>query len=443
MLIESVAAGSGLQLAVPTLAERVGAGEILVIRGLLQEIGWFDELLQIFHRDLGEIVGSGRAGEVIATRLEHIHEQLSVAELFEFNRTVMRALAPLAPGLIRDFAHRVLKRRGTFAECYANVRTIVPYDTAAQHVSAFAAEHRLRGAGKVTLHGPHYDSWHRHPLNMINLWCAIGHVRNGNGMLVYPDVLGKRLPADFTGRIRRDQMLGRPVNFGLDPGDGVIFAGNHLHGSELNVTGETRCVISLRMTLERPDFPDTHAYRYVYSDWIGTRLERCARLRVQLSRSFLLDRAKRLLAARRGERPGPVTFVVGPQRRFQPDHDTSKRTPRPVEIAWDEARGTAVMAADAVPVAAILPVDDQFCVLRTESGYRLVGRSCPHEGADMAGATVLSDGKLVCPWHNLHFHTDTGASPCSRVAKLAVVQGVVDGPAVRFVLPPELSTRAR
>ena len=446
MLIESVTAGheagDEARPAAAPLAERIGAGEVIVIRGLLQEIGWINELIQALHRHLTTIVGARRADEVLASGFEHIHEHISIAELFEFNRSVMRSLASTAPRLIKDVSHRVLDRRGTFAECYPNVRTIIPFDIAAQHPGAFAAEHHMRGAGKVTLHAPHYDSWHQHPLNMVNLWCALGPVRNGNGMLVYPKVLGKRLPADSGGRNRRAQILGRPVNLGLNPGAALIFSGNQLHRSELIVTRESRCVISLRMTLERPDFPDVHRYRYVYSDWIGTRLERWARLRAQLSGSFILDRTRRLLSARR-RKEHTANFVVGPQRRFQPEHDTSKGAPPPVKVTWNECRQTGEMDADALPVSAIRPVDDHLCVLRTESGYHMVGRSCPHEGADLAGATVSNDGQLVCPWHNLHFNTDTGESPCRRISRLTIVRGLVDGQTVRFVLPPGLRGRNR
>jgi nitrite reductase/ring-hydroxylating ferredoxin subunit len=434
VLTESVGPGPAVEIEVARITERIVAGDILVIRGLLQAIGWFDRLVRICRADLIALVGAERAGEVVAARFERIHEQLSVDELFEFNRSAMRHLSPAAPEIIRDFAHQVLQRRGTFAECYPNMRTIVPHDVAARHAVAFTAEDRRRGAGKVTLHGPHYDSWHRHPLNTINLWCAIGPVRHGNGMVVYPEVWGKHLPCGPNGRIRRDQVLGRTINFALEPGDGVVFLANHLHGSEINVTRETRCVISMRMTLERPDFPDSHAYRYVYSDWIGTALGRWARLRVQLSRGYILDRAKKAFAARRRKHNGPEVFTTGPQRRFRPTHDTSKFIPDSVEVAWDDSGRVGVMSADALPMAAIRPVDDELCVVRTMSGYGLFKRSCPHEGADLAGGRVTSDGKLVCPWHNLHFDSDTGESPCRSITKLSVTRGLVEGATVRFVL---------
>jgi nitrite reductase/ring-hydroxylating ferredoxin subunit len=412
-------------------AEQIIAGDILVMRGLLQSLGWFDRLVEICRQHLIALVGTARADEVVAAHFERIHEQLCVGELFAFNRAAMRDLVQIAPYLIRDFSHGVLRRHGTFAELYPNLRTIVPYDVAAQDKAAFAAEHRRRGAGKVTLHGPHYDSWHRHPLNTINLWCAISRVREGNGMVIYPDVWGKHLPCDPTGRIRRDQILGRRINFALEPGDGVVFLANHLHGSEINRTAATRCVISMRMTLEQPDFPGDHVYPYVYSDWVGGALDRFARLRVQLEGGFIRQRIRRLLTQRRNT---AEVFVVGPQKRFMPTHDTSDSAPECVPVSWDDSAQVCLMAANALPKAAIRPVNDRYCVAHTPAGYRLFERSCPHEGADLAGGSISRDGSLVCPWHNLCFDADTGMSPCRSIAKLGVISGVLEGGTVRFPL---------
>jgi nitrite reductase/ring-hydroxylating ferredoxin subunit len=339
--------------------------------------------------------------------------------------------------MIGDFAHRILNRRGTFADCYPNMRTIVPQDKAAQNSEAFTAENRRRGAGKVTGHGPHYDSWHGHPLNTVNVWCAIGHVRDGNGMLVYPGVGGKLLPCDASRNIRGDQILGAPLNFELEPGDGVVFLANLLHSSELNRTDKTRCVISMRMTFGTPDFPGRHGYRYVYTDWAGTRLDRYARLRVQLSGGYLRNLAGRLLARLGGK--SVAAFVVGQPKGFPSKDDTSGEAPAPVEATWNDIRDDSLqicsISAGALRPGEIRPLDGRFCVARTAKGYLLHSRFCPHEGADLSGGSIRDNGEIVCPWHNLTFDIHNGQSPCRSIARLSISAGTIEGDMVRFIVP--------
>ncbi len=432
------AAGPGAVDDAPTdargdLATRVKAGEVVVVPRLLQRIGWMDRILEICRDELVELLGAAGADAVMAARFQRLHEQVGVEDLFVLNRRLMARMRAVAPLLVRDFAHQIAGRRGTFAECYPNVRTIVPQDFAARHAAAFDAVDRARGAGKVTVHGPHYDSWHRHPLNTVNIWCAIGPVLDGNGMVVYPSVWGKRLPCDANGKIRRDQILGVAQNYPLEPGDALVFHANHLHGSELNRTDATRFVLSLRMTFERPAFPQAHYYRYVYSDWVGGRLDRWARLRVQLSYGFLRGRLRRMLRAASGA--AEHRYVIGAAAYFAPTHDTAGDAPAPLAVAWDDARRACRLRADAVPASQIRALDARYGVARTAEGLVLFARKCPHAGADLLGGRLTTDGRLVCPWHNLAFSTVTGRSACRSIAPLQVIAGTRVGEEVHFEIP--------
>ena len=88
-------------------------------------------------------------------------------------------------------------------------------------------------------------------LASINLWIAIGPVREDNGMILYPDTWGYNIPRE--GKfIRRSQRLGKPLRFECDPGDIVVFHSRLMHSSVLNQSDQTRFVITSRLVLETP-----------------------------------------------------------------------------------------------------------------------------------------------------------------------------------------------
>lgn len=77
----------------------------------------------------------------------------------------------------------------------------------------------------------------------------------------------------------------------------------------------------------------------------------------------------------------------------------------------------AVSLAD-FPAGSIRSVSSGICVARIDED-RIVAfsRRCPHEGADLVEGFV-HDGAIVCPWHNLHFDPETGASSCKSLKPL-------------------------
>ncbi|WP_103504831.1 MULTISPECIES: phytanoyl-CoA dioxygenase family protein [unclassified Streptomyces] len=50
------------------------------------------------------------------------------------------------------------------------------------------------------------------------------------------------------------QELGTPVRISLDPGDILLFSGDHVHASETNTTDETRCVLTKRVSVAAPRY---------------------------------------------------------------------------------------------------------------------------------------------------------------------------------------------
>lgn len=248
------------------ITERVMQGEVIVIPECIQALGYFEQLKEAGLEGICQAVGQDKAARVREEGFESIHTIVDLDELALIVKSNYEVFRLLAPSLSRAFAQELFQTKKPFySEEYLNVRFHIPYDIVIKKQEEFG---KFYWNGKVTAHGPHHDSWYYCPTNCINIWIAIGSVKIGNGLSVYPQVYGKRLPCTKDGKIMRDQYFGRALNFDLKPGDVIIFHGEHLHASEINSTDMTRFVASLRMTLEKPKFlgESPYKYDYIYSE---------------------------------------------------------------------------------------------------------------------------------------------------------------------------------
>lgn len=405
--------------AIPDMVHR---GEVLIIREGLQEIGWFQPLVDISLTELRAVVGPEIAAKVAAEGFANLHEHLTVEQLFDFNERTMAKLKVSAPHMLKSVSEKLLNSKGTYLEQVPNARTFVPFDVVSKNKAAFRKIHERRGPGKVTEHGPHHDSWFEHPLNTINVWSAITPVLDGNGMVVFPEVFGSRLPYDKSGAIRKDQFYGRPFNFELGAGDIVLFSGEHLHGSEINRTDRTRYVISMRMTIKPPKFHgSSYAYPYLASGMVGTALERFADLPIKLQPDYAVAAARKLRSRVKqalGKETAHSYLGASDTRNIPPLDDLSGNFPDPLQIVEGED-GRRSFAADALAVGEVRVIDARTCAGKLPDGSIVAySRFCPHEGADLAAGHIRSDSRIMCPWHNLTFDPATGASPCESLAKL-------------------------
>jgi ectoine hydroxylase-related dioxygenase (phytanoyl-CoA dioxygenase family) len=111
--------------------------------------------------------------------------------------------------------------------------------------------------GFLKIQGPHQDNWFGHSTGGINLWMAVSPVDRGNGLLIYQDRWSEEVPHDGNLKMPTRAPVGRPTNFQLSPGDLLFFHGEHLHSSEINITGNTRVVLTTRLCREKPNFKET------------------------------------------------------------------------------------------------------------------------------------------------------------------------------------------
>ncbi len=393
----------------PALATDVLGGAVVVVRRGLQQAELLDTFRDATCAGLARVLGSEAAQAIAAAGFDRLHEHVAAADLPGVTESVYGEMTRRAPELMSRIARTLFGTRGTlYFEAAPNVRFHIPYDIAAAHRRAFDAYAATRGQGKIAAHAPHRDPWLDCPDDVINIWIAVGPVRSGNGLTIFPESYRARQAFTRNGEIARHERLTRPVTFDLAPGDLVLFHGNHLHGSELNRTAATRYVVSFRFALDRPHFPYGHYHTYLHSGLAGGPLRFMAAWPANLQWSYV-----RSLAAR-------IVRKLGGDRRADPSE--------PAERFADE--GSIAMAD--LPVGEVRAVSPTACIARlAPDRFVAVSRRCPHRGADLANGFVI-DGALVCPWHNVPFDPGTGASACASLQPIARYALAVESGRVRI-----------
>ncbi|MBK5294030.1 MAG: Rieske 2Fe-2S domain-containing protein [Acidobacteriia bacterium] len=409
------------------LVGRILRGEIFVLRGGLQRLGLFDALVQASLEGIGRAAGDDIARKVEQGGFERVHEWVEPADIPALTDAVYRIMVPLAHGCIRRFASIFFPDSGSYYyERNPNVRFHIPYDLAEAHRQQFDRFARQRGEGKISAHGPHRDAWVDCPSNAINVWIAMGPVQPGNGLSIF----AKEYHNSFAfkdGYLSSRAALHRPLNFSLQPGDILVFHGNHLHASELNQTGATRYVISYRITFGKPHYAHGHYHHYLHAGLAESRWSWLAGLPQNLQRSFFSYQIRRLLNK------------ISVRRGMSGADNPAAATPYKNESKTEDLPGDDdSIALAGFPVGAIRAISKGACLARLgENEFAAVSRRCPHRGGDLAEGW-LADGKLVCPLHNLAFDPQTGASPCTSLKPLRRFAWEVRGDRV-FAGPQPLS----
>jgi nitrite reductase/ring-hydroxylating ferredoxin subunit len=368
-------------------------GEIFVVRDCLQAVGALDPLREMILDTLEEVAGPRVRAMTVARGLTGLHDFVPVDQLMLMNPLMKQRSRRLAAGIVAGMTELLGLGPDVHFEDTPNVRIFIPHDLSTRHEAALEAHVQRRGSGgELTLHPPHQDSRHFHPQGAINVWCAIDHVVEGNGMSIFPELYGQHLPfTQSDGGIRPDQHLGRPVTTDLAPGDALIFETVHVHGSTINQTGQTRFVISFRLTFGVPEFRSKPWYNYV-------RPASCSA---------------------EGPPPNPIDYSQTMPDRGAVTYDNSG-TPPPVVVPSRASDGEIEIPSAAVPEGEILAVSETLCVARIDGKPVMFVRRCPHEGADLARG-VVRKGQIMCTWHGLRINAGDGRSACRSLRALELV----------------------
>jgi nitrite reductase/ring-hydroxylating ferredoxin subunit len=394
------------------LVPRILAGEVFVFRRALQQLGLFEQLMGGTLDGIRGSAGPDTAANIQKAGLDRVHEFVKPSDLPALTDAVYKVLSPMVHGVVKTLVAQVFPDGGSYYyERDANVRFHIPFDLAARHRREFDKFAETRGQGKIAAHGPHRDGWVDCPDNVVNFWVALGPVQRGNGLTIYTEDYRTEF-AFKGGYVDEAAQLHKPLSFDLAPGDAVLFHSNHLHGSELNVTGRTRSAISFRIAFGKPHYPHGHYHHYLHGGMADGPFKALAAIPQNLQGSFIRYQFRRLRYK-----------LTGRGRMSGADAASVKAQPRPVPAEPS-------VALSHLPVGAIRPVAKNACVARI-SEHEFVGlsRYCTHAAGDLTGGWV-EDGQVVCPMHCLSFDPATGKSPCETLKPLrrypvTVTDGIV------------------
>lgn len=387
------------QCAVDTVMDRVNNGELVIWRRGMQDLKVMDQAVDLVLNSVRKISGSNAAEAVAKNGVENIHHHVALDDVEAVYKAARVSLAEKMPAVTAQ-TFRALGVDGEFYVHDASlIRLMMPFDVMKSKQQDFK-----KHLGKLTLHGPHHDHYQNVPVNAINTWTAIGRVDADNGMLIYPEIWGKNLPME-NGEIRSDQYLGKPVAVEMDPGDILIFHSNHMHASRINTTSETRVVLTNRICLEKPDYPDSaRPQKYFVSSAFPENLDMS---NIFSQKGFVGNKGKTLKTGlSRGLHK--IATKAGFDFRKMP-----KETSNSINLTPVAREGLQSSLGE----GELVVLDEKTCATKVDGEVIAFRRQCPHQGADLALGFV-EDGKVFCPYHGLKICVKSGESACSSINKL-------------------------
>jgi len=405
-------------------------GTIIVVRRGLQRLGVQRLIEDAILDSVKSVTSAKTAARVRARGLNHIHSEVGAKALKAILLKSSEILKPYSARLLREIQDNLLASDAVYYGPEQTwVRMMAPANFTDDADKDFAGY-----PGHLIVHHPHRDSWFSHCHNSINFWAAVGPVKTGNGLLVFPDVY--RQPVHHKDlSVESNQKVGRYMAWDLEPGDVVCFAGEHLHSSALNVTDETRVAITVRLSVGSPRYGTGRS-------WIPyLRVPRRAGkdglhfgLRARLTRAYIRHLWRRLTSHRSppvGGRQPQSLMVTKAQLASEMAEiartiiagETSPQSPKEFEEIASMI-GMQMLSADLDPVLQAIgfhPLSQRSILVNSNTKSHVVARHCPHLGADLEASGILADGEVIhCAWHAVKFSLSDGRANSSTVPSLTI-----------------------
>lgn len=392
------------------ITARAEKGEVFVIRDCLQRLGLFDEIRSATLDAVARVGGQAMADALDTQGIEHIHDHATLDQISDITDGTYKSGRKNANKWATAMARGLLGiGKSFYYERNPNFRFHVPYDVLAEDRETLKRFATARGGGKLSAHPNHRDSWVGCPDNLINVWCAVAPIREGNGLIIFPDAFDKDIRHNGAS-IAHDENPGEPLIPELAAGDAIVFHGDHLHSSVLNRIDETRHAISFRIVTRKPNFSNGHYHHYVHSALAAGPFRAFARLPADFAFSWLATRAG----------------WIG-ERLSRPAKAAAKPQPLEGNVANTLKSGSRSFDLSDLAEDSIYAITDDVCVARIGAGQIIAfDRKCPHGGSDLSVGTV-KDGEVICPWHALRFDPGSGASACKSLNELRLYDVTVDG----------------
>lgn len=319
----------------------VQRGDVLILRNVVERLGLqakFEQLVQEYF-------------SLTYSNLAQVHQLQSVEQIVE-NVQAAR-YSPLSLQLQSSLMRRLLQPHTNtmYLELQPNLRLHLPYDYVKGQEQYI--EEKV-GRGKLNPHGQHKDSWRGHPNNTINVWVALTPANDQNGMSILLNSLDYHPCHDSQGQEIMPNVRTYPSQHyvtDLQPGDAVMFRAELLHGSIINQHSDTRVALSMRCSVEKPEFHRNYRYNYI-------GIERGKFNNLTNEKSFA-------------------------KHWFIPESSQTSFAPA-------ETKATSIQPAY---------VDEKRIELRCGDQIKVYPRYCPHAGADLLNGELNAEEHLLCPSH--------------------------------------------
>ena len=249
----------------PDLLDRCLAGEIVLVRGFLQQIRALDLVRDVLLSAI-RTINEEAASSVAREGFDRAHEVLSLDEFLRLVGVAENRLLRIERKLFGKVLRRGLGWKPVWVCRQPIIRFHLPYPRTAPRRGDLEKFREDYGNARLTTLRPHRDCWFDEPSTSINVWIALGTVVPGNGMSLFDTDYDRSLVWQRRVGVTRDQRMTRPRNVKMAAGDALFFHANQLHASEVNRTDITRCVMSLRLAVDDPKLSMGKSWRYVRVD---------------------------------------------------------------------------------------------------------------------------------------------------------------------------------
>jgi nitrite reductase/ring-hydroxylating ferredoxin subunit len=237
------------------------------------------------------------------------------------------------------------------------------------------------------------DTWYGHSYDGINLWLSIDGVNVDNTVILYPDMFGRPVEFDPVSMyLASGVQLTAPHKIALKPGELLVFNPEVLHGTQVNISGETRVALTTRVNPAEPRFSANAAFHMEH--WYSS--EDVKRRRFSSVKLFSV-----------AEHEGEPSME--PRPRYEDPRTSHVRIDRKLE----DAPVPLCSAADLKPGHKMIVdlANAKLLLTRRGAEIRAFRRVCPHLGVDLADGSHDGDN-IYCPGHGVAFSLDDGQSKC-------------------------------
>lgn len=243
-------------------------------------------------------------------------------------------------------------------------------------------------------HGPHIDTWYGHSFDGINLWLAIDGVNVDNTIIMYPEMFGNPVDYDPVSMyIKSGNQLTKPYKPSMKPGQLLVFNPEMLHGTQVNISNETRVALTTRLNPETPRFNTGASFHFQH--WRSSEdLEKKQFSKITIFPASQYGGKKSI--------PDHTDTIV--QKRIEVHCSGRLELNEPVKICESAELHTGEKMAVNLRNARLL-------IHRSAGGLRAMNRTCPHRGIDLIDG-YHDDDQVYCPGHGIAFNFTDGKSSC-------------------------------